>query len=228
MSRAEKGELIGVGVGLVLSLVLGLLSLKQSADANLTAALANQRADAANAIASQALDLQRSDFLANASSDAGKVKVTFSMGDYTFNSLPEKSLSVSITNGSPRDMNSVRLTLAPCKEGNTGTACSTGDPAWKSSIGQIAGCTRSVFVIVGKQVADFAPSSLNANLDWTDAAGSPWQYTNSAVAASAQPRSARAVTYTDLPVESENTVLSQQPNQVAMYLHAAVAISDPC
>lgn len=235
MSRAEKGELIGVGIGLVLSLILGVLSLTQAHDANTAAALANQRADAANAIASQALDLQKSDFLANAASDAGKVKVTFQIRDFTYGLnntyTPGKILEIVIENRSPRDMNSAILRIAPCKQDqNQNTACSSADPAWKTDIGRVAGCTRDTFDVHGSQVSGFPPNNLGAALDWVDAAGSTWELVPSATAASGNPRPVRSARFTDLPLRSQNEVLSDTTHSgtIGIYLAGTVAISGEC
>jgi hypothetical protein len=118
---------------------------KQSSDANTTAEIANARAVAANDLASQALDLQRAQFLADAASDAGKARIAFELRELTVNGSPAKYLSTQIVNTSPHSMNGVTLTVNPCQTAPSGIVCSSADPTWEGDLGVIPACTQSVF-----------------------------------------------------------------------------------
>lgn len=185
MGRGTIAELVAAAaavVGVVVAVVFSALSLDQSHDANTaahdanTAAQgANARADAANELANQALALQRNQFLADASSDAGRVSAQYELRDAN-NKSQRPVLAITIANSSPRPMDSVTLTFSPCHKGPAGRdfTCDSEDKKWLAQLGSLAACTTSVFQVFGKDVSDFS-DEVNAAVTWTDAAGSTWR-----------------------------------------------------
>ena len=172
---AEIVAAVAAVIGVAVAVFFSALSVAAADKATIAAEGANARADAANELAYQALALQKNQFLADTSSDAGKVSAQYELRDANTTSQ-RPVLAITVANTSTRPMDSVTLTFSPCRKGPAGRdfTCNSEDKKWLTQLGSLPACTTSVFQVLGKDVSNFS-DEVNAAVTWKDAAGSTWR-----------------------------------------------------